>query len=77
MLENIYRCVNIALINELKLLFEQMKVDTWEVVKAASTKAIRLHTVLSGPWSGWTLYSDRPLLPHLEGALVRFSDTLH
>ena len=38
LLENIYRCVNIAMINELKLLFERMDIDAWEVINAAATK---------------------------------------
>ncbi len=38
LLENIYRCVNIALVNELKLLCLRMGLDIWEVIDAASTK---------------------------------------
>ena len=38
LLENIYRCVNIALVNELKLLCLRMGIDIWEVIQAASTK---------------------------------------
>src|SRR5438270_1259050 len=38
LLENIFRCVNIALVNELKLLCERMKIDVWEVIGAAATK---------------------------------------
>src|SRR5208283_1294048 len=38
LLENIYRCVNIALVNELKLLSLRMGLDIWEVIEAASTK---------------------------------------
>src|SRR5215467_14505795 len=38
LLENIYRSVNIALVNELKLLCERMDIDIWEVIDAASTK---------------------------------------
>ena len=38
LLENIYRCVNIALVNELKLLCLRMGVDIWEVIEAAKTK---------------------------------------
>jgi UDP-N-acetyl-D-glucosamine dehydrogenase len=38
LLENIYRCVNIALVNELKLLSLRMGLDIWEVIAAASTK---------------------------------------
>jgi UDP-N-acetyl-D-glucosamine dehydrogenase len=52
LLENIYRCVNIAMINELKLLFEQMKIDTWEVVKAASTKPFGFTPFYPGPGLG-------------------------
>ena len=37
-LENTYRCVNIALVNELKMLFDRMNIDVWEVIKAAETK---------------------------------------
>src|SRR5437899_8934906 len=39
LLENIFRCVNIALVNELKLLCERMNIEIWEVIDAASTKA--------------------------------------
>ncbi len=52
LLENIYRCVNIAMINELKLLFERMKIDTWEVVKAASTKPFGFTPFYPGPGLG-------------------------
>jgi len=36
--ENVFRAVNIALVNELGLIFERMRIDTWEVIEAASTK---------------------------------------
>jgi UDP-N-acetyl-D-glucosamine dehydrogenase len=52
LLENIYRCVNIAMINELKLLFERMKIDTWEVVKAAATKPFGFTPFYPGPGLG-------------------------
>jgi len=38
LLENIYRSVNIALVNELKMLFDKMEIDIWEVIEAAKTK---------------------------------------
>jgi len=38
LLENTFRCVNIALVNELKMLSDTMGIDVWEVVEAASTK---------------------------------------
>ena len=37
-LENTYRAVNIALVNELKVLFDRMGIDVWDVVDAAKTK---------------------------------------
>lgn len=52
LLENIYRCVNIAMINELKLLFERMGIDVWEVVKAASTKPFGFTPFYPGPGLG-------------------------
>jgi UDP-N-acetyl-D-glucosamine dehydrogenase len=36
--ENIYRCVNIALVNELKIIYDRMGIDVWEVLEAAATK---------------------------------------
>ncbi|TYO93238.1 UDP-N-acetyl-D-glucosamine dehydrogenase [Desulfallas thermosapovorans DSM 6562] len=38
LLENIYRSVNIAMINEMKILFDKMDIDVWEVIAASSTK---------------------------------------
>jgi UDP-N-acetyl-D-glucosamine dehydrogenase len=52
LLENIYRCVNIAMINELKLLFERMDIDVWEVVNAASTKPFGFTPFYPGPGLG-------------------------
>jgi UDP-N-acetyl-D-glucosamine dehydrogenase len=51
LLRNIYRCVNIA-INELKLLFDRMDIDIWEVVKAASTKPFGFTPFYPGPGMG-------------------------
>jgi len=51
-LENIYRCVNIALVNELKMLFDRMDIDVWEVIRAASTKPFGFHPFYPGPGLG-------------------------
>jgi len=51
-LENIYRCVNIALVNELKILFDKMGIDVWEVIRAASTKPFGFHPFFPGPGLG-------------------------
>jgi UDP-N-acetyl-D-glucosamine dehydrogenase len=52
LLENIYRCVNIALVNELKLLCLRMDIDIWEVIAAAATKPFGFHTFYPGPGLG-------------------------
>jgi UDP-N-acetyl-D-glucosamine dehydrogenase len=52
LLENIYRCVNIALVNELKLLSLRMDVDIWEVIDAAATKPFGFHPFYPGPGLG-------------------------
>jgi len=51
-LENTYRCVNIALVNELKLLFDRMGIDVWEVIAAASTKPFGFTPFYPGPGLG-------------------------
>lgn len=51
-LENIYRCVNIAMVNELKVLFTKMDIDVWEVIKAASTKPFGYQPFYPGPGLG-------------------------
>lgn len=52
LLENIYRCVNIALVNELKLLCERMGINIWEVIEAASTKPFGFQPFYPGPGLG-------------------------
>ncbi len=52
LLENIYRCVNIALVNELKLLSLRMGINIWEVIEAASTKPFGFHPFYPGPGLG-------------------------
>ncbi len=52
MLENIYRCINIALVNELKVLFDKMEIDVWEVIEAARTKPFGFQAFYPGPGLG-------------------------
>jgi UDP-N-acetyl-D-glucosamine dehydrogenase len=52
LLENIYRSVNIALVNELKVVFERMGIDIWEVIEAASTKPFGFQPFTPGPGLG-------------------------
>ncbi|HEX3357769.1 MAG TPA: nucleotide sugar dehydrogenase [Tepidisphaeraceae bacterium] len=52
LLENIYRAVNIALVNEMKMVLDAMGIDVWEVVKAASTKPFGFQAFYPGPGLG-------------------------
>jgi UDP-N-acetyl-D-glucosamine dehydrogenase len=52
LLENIFRCVNIALVNELKLLCLRMNMDIWEVIDAAATKPFGFMPFYPGPGLG-------------------------
>jgi UDP-N-acetyl-D-glucosamine dehydrogenase len=52
LLENIFRCVNIALVNEMKILSERMGIDIWEVIEAASTKPFGFMPFYPGPGLG-------------------------
>lgn len=51
-LENIYRNVNIAVVNELAMLCEKMNIDIWEVIDAAKTKPYGFHAFYPGPGVG-------------------------
>jgi len=50
--ENVYRCVNIAMVNELKMLFDRMGIDVWEVIDAAKTKPFGFSAFYPGPGLG-------------------------
>jgi len=52
LLENIYRSVNIALVNELKMLFDRMEIDIFEVIEAARTKPFGFQAFYPGPGLG-------------------------
>ncbi|HLW80775.1 MAG TPA: nucleotide sugar dehydrogenase [Candidatus Acidoferrales bacterium] len=52
LLENIFRCVNIALVNELKLLCQRMHMDIWEVIDSAATKPFGFMPFYPGPGLG-------------------------
>ena len=51
-LENVYRCINIALVNELKTVFDRMGIDVWEVIAAAATKPFGFQAFYPGPGLG-------------------------
>jgi UDP-N-acetyl-D-glucosamine dehydrogenase len=50
--ENVFRAVNIALVNELKMLYAEMGIDTWEVIEAAKTKPFGFMAFYPGPGLG-------------------------
>ena len=52
LLENIYRSVNIALVNEMKMVLTAMGIDVWEVIQAASTKPFGFQAFYPGPGLG-------------------------
>ena len=51
-LENTYRAVNIALVNELKMLYDKLGIDVWEVIEAAKTKPFGFQAFYPGPGLG-------------------------
>lgn len=58
-LENTYRAVNIALVNELKVLYDRMGIDIWEVIEAARTKPFGFQPFFPGPgWGGHCIPID-------------------
>ena len=59
MLENTFRAVNIALVNELKILFDKMGFDIWEVIEASKTKPFGFMPFYPGPgWGGHCIPID-------------------
>ena len=75
-LENIYRAVNIALVNELKVLFDEMDIDVWEVINAAKTKPFGFHAFYPGPGLGGHCIPIDPFylswLARKQGSNARF-----
>jgi len=52
LMENIFRAVNIALVNELKIVFDKMGIDVWEIIEASSTKPFGFMPFYPGPGLG-------------------------
>ena len=77
LLENIFRSVNIALVNELAQLCDRMQIDVWEVDRRGRDEAVRVHELPAGPRARRPLHADRPLLPDLEGARIRLLHRVH
>ena len=64
-LENTYRAINIALVNE--LLDDRMGINVWEVIEAAKSKPFGFQAFYPGP-VGWALHTHRSLLPDLRAS---------
>jgi len=59
MLENTFRAVNIALVNEIKMLFDRMGINIWEVIEASKTKPFGFMPFYPGPgWGGHCIPVD-------------------
>lgn len=75
-LENTYRAVNIALVNELKTLFDRMGIDVWEVINAAKTKPFGFQAFYPGPGLGGHCIPIDPFyltwLARKQGLATRF-----
>ncbi len=75
-LENTYRAVNIALVNELKILFDTMGIDVWEVIDAAKTKPFGFQAFYPGPGLGGHCIPIDPFyltwLARKQGLTTRF-----
>jgi UDP-N-acetyl-D-glucosamine dehydrogenase len=75
-LENTYRAVNIALVNELKVLFDRMGIDVWEVIDAAKTKPFGFQAFYPGPGLGGHCIPIDPFyltwLARKQGQTTRF-----
>ena len=75
-LENTYRAVNIAMVNELKTLFDRMEIDVWEVIDAAKTKPFGFQAFYPGPGLGGHCIPIDPFylswLARKEGLTTRF-----
>jgi UDP-N-acetyl-D-glucosamine dehydrogenase len=74
--ENIYRAVNIAMVNELKTLFDRMNIDVWEVIDAAKTKPFGFQAFYPGPGLGGHCIPIDPFyltwLARTQGMTTRF-----
>lgn len=75
-LENTYRAVNIAMVNELKILFDRMDIDVWEVIDAAKTKPFGFQAFYPGPGLGGHCIPIDPFyltwLARKQGLTTRF-----
>lgn len=67
LLENTFRCINIAMINEMAMMCERMEIDIWEVIKGASTKPFGFMPFYPGPGVGGHCIPLDPMYLSWEG----------
>ena len=77
LLENTFRNVNIAFVNQLALLCERMGLDVWEVIDAAATKPFGFMRFTPGPGVGGHCIPVDPVLPVVAGPRVRLHRPVH
>ena len=75
--ENIFRAVNIALVNELKMVFDAMGIDVWEVIEAAKTKPFGYMPFYPGPGLGGHCIPIDPFYLTWKAREYDMSDPLH
>jgi UDP-N-acetyl-D-glucosamine dehydrogenase len=75
--ENIFRSVNIALVNELKIVYSAMGIDVWEVIDAAKTKPFGFMPFYPGPGLGGHCIPHRSILFDVEGAGICSEHPFH
>ena len=75
-LENTYRAVNVAMVNELKVIFDRLDIDVWEVIEAAKTKPFGFQAFYPGPGLGGHCIPIDPFylswIARREGLTTRF-----
>ena len=76
-LENTYRAINIALVNELKMLFDRMGIDVWEVIEAAKTKPFGFQAFYPGPGLGGHCIPIDPFYLTWLARKSRHDDAVH
>ena len=61
-LENTYRSVNIAMVNEMKVLFDRLGIDIWQVIESGQNETVWFSGILSRTGTWRPLYSHRSVL---------------
>jgi nucleotide sugar dehydrogenase len=71
LLENTYRHVNIALVNEMAIFCREMGIDLWDAIRCAATKPFGFQAFYPGPGVGGHCIPNRPEVPRVQGQHLR------